>query len=175
MSHAETFRPKVQPSCLGFYEQELDYLYEVLRRLGLRSPEIDDLAQEVFIVLQRKWPTLDVTQSLRPYLFGIAFRLACAHRRRKTREIPFATLEAEDEDAGPEQAFDSAQSAQLLMTALGRLPLKRRAVVVMYELDGCSMDEVAARLSISRFGAYSRLRKARQELAAAMRRLTKER
>jgi RNA polymerase sigma-70 factor (ECF subfamily) len=60
------------------------------------------------------------------------------------------------------------------MAALDTIPLQRRAVVVMHDLDGFPIVEVAARLSLTRFGAYARLRKARKELASALRRLLKE-
>jgi DNA-directed RNA polymerase specialized sigma24 family protein len=46
-------------------------------------------------------------------------------------------------------------------------------VVVMHDLDGAPIVDIARTLSISRFGAYSRLRKGRRELAAAVRRLSK--
>ncbi len=161
--------------CLDVYERELGYLYETLRRLGVRAPDIDDVAQEIFVVLQRNWPELDVSYPLRPYLSAVAFRLASAHRRRRAREIPYAHLDAEDETAGPEEAFQSAESAQLLLMALRRLPAKRRAVVLMHDLDGHPIVDVAARLSLTRFGAYARLRKARKELASAMRRLARPR
>ncbi|HSS40012.1 MAG TPA: sigma factor-like helix-turn-helix DNA-binding protein, partial [Polyangia bacterium] len=54
------------------------------------------------------------------------------------------------------------------------VPLPRRAVVVMHDLDGVPVNEIARSLSISRFGTYARLRKARKELAAAVRRLLRE-
>jgi DNA-directed RNA polymerase specialized sigma24 family protein len=57
------------------------------------------------------------------------------------------------------------------MAALDTMPLPSRAVVVMHALDGFSIVEVAARLSLTRFGVYARLRKARKELASALRRL----
>ena len=66
--------------------------------------------------------------------------------------------------------LENKQSIALLMAALERVPVLRRAVVVT-DLDGVPIADVAQRLSISRFGAYARLRKARKELAAAVRRL----
>ena len=57
------------------------------------------------------------------------------------------------------------------MAALERVPLPRRAVVVMHDLDGVPIAEIARRLSMSRFGAYARFGKARRELATAVRRL----
>ncbi len=166
--------PELETSCLGVYERELDYLYETLQRLGARSPEIEDLAQEVFLILHRNWPELDVSRPFRPYLFAVAFRVVCAHRRRKGREVPYEHLDPEDQAVGPEESFQSRESAHLLMTALDTVPLQRRAVVVMHDLDGFPIVEVAARLSLTRFGAYARLRKARKELASSVRRLLRE-
>jgi RNA polymerase sigma-70 factor, ECF subfamily len=169
-------RPVSAPesSCIEAYDRELDYLFETLQRLGAAPREIEDLAQEVFVVLHRNWPTLDKTRPLRPYLFGVAFRIVCAHRRRHAREVPYAGVDAEDGGRGPEGLLQSKESVAILTAALERVPLRRRGVLVMHDLDGVPIADVAARLSITRFGAYARLRKARQELATAVRRLLKE-
>jgi RNA polymerase sigma-70 factor, ECF subfamily len=163
-----------ESSCLAAFENEFDYLFETLRRLGAAPRETEDLAQEVFVVLHRNWPTFDTSRPLRPYLFGVAFRIVCAHRRRRAREIPNATLDVEDGAASPEGSLQSKESIALLFAALDRVPLRRRAVVVMHDLDGVPIAEIAQRLSITRFGTYARLRKGRKELAAAARRLSKE-
>jgi RNA polymerase sigma-70 factor (ECF subfamily) len=60
------------------------------------------------------------------------------------------------------------------MTALETIPLPRRAVLVMHELDEVPMRQVAAALSIPLFTAYSRLRMARKELEATVRRQHQE-
>jgi RNA polymerase sigma-70 factor (ECF subfamily) len=165
--------PTLESACLDAFDRELDYLFETIRRLGARPSDVEDLVQDVFVVLHRNWPTLDTTRSLRPYLFGVAFRIVCAHRRRHSREIPRPGLDAEDGGASPEFLAQSKESAGLLMAALERVPLPRRAVLVMHDLDGVRISEVARRLSVTRFGAYARLRKARRELATAVRRLLK--
>jgi RNA polymerase sigma-70 factor (ECF subfamily) len=163
-----------ETSCLAVFERELDYLFETLQRLGASPREIEDLAQEVFLILHRNWPTLDLSRPLRPYIFAVAFRIVCTHRRRRGREIPFAYLEAEDGAMGPEESLQSKESVQVLLAALDTVPLQRRAVVIMHDLDGFPIVEVAAKLSLTRFGAYARLRKARKELASALRRLLRE-
>jgi RNA polymerase sigma-70 factor (ECF subfamily) len=165
--------PKVENNCLEAFDRELDYLFQTLRRLGARPREIEDLAQEVFLVLYRNWPTLDTSRPLRPYLFGVAFRVVCAHRRRRAREIPFAAVDAEDGALSPEGAMQSKESVTILLAALDQIPLARRAVLVMHDLDGVPVADVADRLSLTRFGTYARLRKARKELATAVRRLSK--
>ena len=180
MGHLRQVRSAVpaddtETTCLGAYERELDYLLVTLRRLGASPSDVEDLAQEVFLVLYRNWSTLDQTRPLRPYIFGVAFRIVCAHRRRRGREVPFAYMEADDRATGPEGLLQSKESVELVMAALDTVPLQRRAVVIMHDLDGVPIVEVAARLSLTRFGAYARLRKARGEMASALRRLLGER
>ena len=166
--------PASEISCLEAYDRELDYLFETLQRLGAAPREIEDLAQEVFVVLHRNWAILDKTRPLRPYLFGVAFRIVCAHRRRRAREVPYAGLDAEDVGRSPEGLLQSKESVAVLMEALECVPLLRRGVLIMHDLDGVPIADVATRLAITRFGAYARLRKARKELATAVRRLLKE-
>lgn len=154
------------------FDRELDYIFATLHRLGAAPGEAEDLAQEVFVVLHRNWASVDTTRPMRPYLFGVAYRILCAHRRRRSREIPYATLDADDDRAGPEELLQNKESVSLLQAALDKVPLSRRAVVIMHELDDVPMDEVARRLSITRFGAYARLRKGLRELTTALRRLS---
>jgi RNA polymerase sigma-70 factor, ECF subfamily len=157
--------------CVNAYNRELDYIFATLQRLGAAPHEVEDLAHEIFVVLYRNWPTLDTDRPLRPYIFGVAFRIVCAHHRRWGREVLRPAVEAKDEAAGPEASLQEKESISLLLTALKALPAMRRAIVVMHELDGVPIEDVARSLSITRFGAYSRLRKGRRELAAAVRRL----
>ena len=166
--------PALENGCLDAFDRELSYLFQTLQRMGAGPREIEDLVQEVFVVLYRNWPTFDTTRPIRPYLFGVAFRVMSAHRRRHARETPYALLEAEDGAPDPEASLRSKESTALLLAALERVPLPRRAVLIMHDLDGVPVAEVAERLSITRFGTYARLRKARKELLSAVRRLTRE-
>jgi len=165
--------PSAESACLSSFEHELDYIFATLRRLGAAPHELEDLAQEVFVVLYRNWTTLDTERPLRPYLLGVAFRIVCAHRRRRTREISYPALDPEDSAPSPEGSLQSKESTRLLLAALDCVPLIRRAVVVMHDIDEVPIVDVARTLSISRFGAYARLRKGRRELTAAVRRLSK--
>lgn len=156
-------------ACVEAYTREVDYLFQTLRRLGAKASEIEDLAQDVFVVLHRNWPTLDTDRTLRPYLFGVAFRIVCAHGRHRRRESLSAVPDVEDGSPSPERALESRQSLALLLAALGRVPLPRRAVLILHELDEVSVADIAQTLSISRFAVYARLRKGRKELTASVR------
>lgn len=161
-------RHVVDNACLEAYQRELDYVMRTLRRLGVDLDDVEDLAQEVFLALRHTWQQYDTTRALKPFLFGIAFRVAASHRRKHWREVPFATVDAPDRGPSPDRTFEANQARALVLHALDRIPLKRRAVLVMHDLDEVPVQDVAATLEIPLFTAYSRLRKARRELEAAV-------
>lgn len=158
--------------CLLAFQGELDYIYRTLRRLGASPSETDDLAQEIFLALHKCWTDYDPERPLRPYLFGIAFRISAAHRRRRYREVPFEIVEVGDPALGPEDALQTKQARALVLAALENIPLPRRAVLVMHDLDGVPVADIGSVFGIPRFTVYSRLRKARRELETSLRRLT---
>ena len=160
-------------ACVAAFDRDLDYVFETLRRLGVRPAELEDLVHDVFLVLYRNWARLDTSRTLRPYLFGIAFRVVCAHRRRRAREVCFPSLDAIDGAIGQEQSLQTRESTALLRAALELVPFARRAVIIMHELDEIPVNAIAETLSITRFGVHARLRKGHAELARAVRQLQK--
>ena len=162
-------------ACLEAFLRELDYIHRTLSRLGTSSSEMDDLAQEVFLALRNCWVRYDPERPLRPYLFGIAFRIALAHQRKSKREVAFEVVEVSDTGPGPDDVLQSKQARALVLAALEHIPLRRRAVLLMHDLDDVPAEDVAAALGIPKFTVYSRLRKARREMETAVRRLTKPR
>jgi RNA polymerase sigma-70 factor (ECF subfamily) len=166
--------PTSDEACLAAFQNELHYIYRTFRRLGTPPSEVEDLAQELFLVLRRTWPEYDSTRPLRPYLFGIAFRIASAQQRKRRREVAFGIVEVADSGASPDDALQASQARALVLAALKRIPLPRRAVLVMHDLDDVSVRDVASALSIPLFTVYSRLRKARREFETAVRRMAKD-
>ena len=162
-------RPRgIGDPCLDAYARELDYLTRTLLRLGVSEIDSEDLAHEVFLILRRNWRDYDATRPLRPFLFGIAFRVAASHRRKRWREVPFAVVDEPDRGPSPDRVFEASQARAIVLEALSHVPLKRRAVLILHDIDEVSMQDIAAELSIPLFTAYSRLRKARRELESAV-------
>lgn len=143
------------------YEREFDYVWRSCGRLGVPEADLADAVHDVFLVLHRRWADVDQTRPLRPWLFGIARRVA-AGIGRKRREV----LDEVDAQAEP---VDPAR--QLLWAALALLDDDRRLAVILHDLEGHSAPEVAAMLELSVNTVYSRLRLARADLAAAVAKL----
>jgi RNA polymerase sigma-70 factor (ECF subfamily) len=171
------FTYRADEACLVAFHGELDYVCRTLRRLGTAPSDVEDLAQEVFVALRRSWTEYDPNRPLRPYLFGIAFRIASVdarwRRRHRRREVALDAVELTAAVPGPDAALERKQARALVLAALERIPLPRRAVLVTHDLDDVPVCEVADGLGIPLFTAYSRLRKARCELASALRRMLK--
>jgi RNA polymerase sigma-70 factor (ECF subfamily) len=157
--------------CIRAFEAEFDYVYRALKRHGVNASDAEDLAQEVFLVMWRRWADYDTERPLRPWLAGIAFKVAHDHRRRAGREVPGGLVDAEDQAPGAEEHLASARARSMVLKALASLPEKQRTLIVMHDLDGASMREIADTLAVPLFTAYSRLRSARQAFAKSVRRL----
>lgn len=165
--------PAEAAGCFQVYQRELDYLLGSLRRLGVPYADLEDVVHEVFLVMHHRWHDYDQGRPVRPWLFGIAFRVASTHRRKSSREVLGDAYDAEDLGARPDDAAAAGETRSLLLKALAQVPLERRAVLVMHDVDELPMREIAAELGLPLFTAYSRLRKARKELDGALARLSK--
>ncbi len=161
-----------EDACLEVFRDEFDYIFRTLQRLGTAPSQADDLVQEVFIALRRSWSEYDRQRPLRPYLFGIALRIVAA-RRRNRKEAPFLG-DSEDVEPSVDEAAEGPLLRTMVLNALQRLPLARRAVFVMHDLDDVPVAEAARVLGMRPFTAYWRLQKARREFAVAIRRVIKE-
>jgi RNA polymerase sigma factor (sigma-70 family) len=151
-------RPGVLQEFDAVYEREFDYVWRSCGRLGVPPADLDDAAHDVFIVLYRRWNELDRGESLRPWLFGVARRVAAA-MRAKRREQPI--------DAEPAAAVDPLVAKRnLLWNALAKLDDDRRVVLVLHDLEGHTGEEIAALLDIPANTVHSRLRLARADLLA---------
>jgi RNA polymerase sigma-70 factor (ECF subfamily) len=164
----------VRPTFHEIFQAELPYVWNTLRRLRVRESEIEDVAHDVFVTVYRLLDQYDPSRPLKPWLFGVALRVAARHRdlARHKRELPEDhRREVVDEGPAPDAQLESKQERHLILEALEALDLDRRAVLIMHDLDGHAIPEVAAALSIGVNTAYSRLRLAREQFRATFVRL----
>ena len=145
------------------YANELDYVWRTLGRLGMPASDIADGVHDVFVVVYRKWEEIDHTRPVRPFLFGVARRVA-ALARRKPR--PESNNEADIIVEQPPHA-----ERDWLWRSLAALDEDRRAVFILHDLEGYTGAEIAAILEIPANTVHSRLRLARADLVAVHERL----
>ena len=158
-------------SCIGALDAEFEYVYHVLKRHGVRENDLEDLVQEVFLVMWRRWGEFDRARPLRPWLAGISFRVAYNHRQRIGRELPGGLIDLADETPNPEESVASLRARVLVWRVLAGLPDKHRELILSHDVDGVPVREIAETLEVPVPTAHSRLRAARIAFAKAVRRL----
>jgi RNA polymerase sigma factor (sigma-70 family) len=144
------------------YAREFDYVWRTLGRLGVPPGDIADGVHDVFVVLYRRWAEQDWSRPIRPWLFGIARRVAAA-ARRKQRTV--------DRDIDPAVAPPPHADRDLLWQALSELSDERLEVLVLHDFEGYTGAEIARLLDIPTNTVHSRLRVAREEAVATIERL----
>jgi RNA polymerase sigma-70 factor (ECF subfamily) len=162
-----------QPDFRAVYEAQFDYVFHTLRRMGAPDRDLEDLIHEVFLAFYKGRETFDPRRPLKPWLCGIAFRIFSDFRRKAQNryEIPSEPRERASAGTPADELVAARQRHDLVMRGLETLDLDKRAVLLMHDIDGHAMPEIAAVLSIPLNTAYSRLRLAREQFAAAVRRL----
>ena len=172
-----TPRPDPVPSDDGLlralYHSELSYVWNVFLRLGVPARDVEDLVHDLFLTLGAQLPSYDRARPVRPWLFGIAFRIASNYRRshQVSHEILREVPEVADDAPPLEDQLDAQRLRALLVEALDTLDLDRRAVFVMHEFEAFSVPQIADALGVPLNTAYSRLRLARVQVITAARRL----
>lgn len=164
-------QPTPQPIASRFealFREHAPRVWRALRRLGVREADVEDVAQEVFVVVHRKLPEFEGRSSLRTWIYGICVRTASDYRRRAhvRREQPTDRMPDERRSAPQLKELEREQARALLDDALATLDEAKRAVFVLYEIEELDMPQVAEALGCPLQTAYSRLYAARRRLKA---------
>jgi len=157
----------------GAFAAEAPRVLRLLRRLGVREADVEDVCQEVFLIVHRRWHEFRGEAAIGTWVYGIALRRGLSHCRSK--HVRAGRAQAPEHAApavAPDQvaALERTERQELLRAALAHLGDAQREVFVLYELEELSMREVAAVLDVPLHTAYGRLYAARRELAAALKR-----
>ncbi|MEO8903537.1 MAG: RNA polymerase sigma factor [Polyangiaceae bacterium] len=165
------------PEFRALYEAHFDFVWRALRRLGVREPDVLDLAQKVFLTAHFKLAEFEGRSLISTWLFGIAQRVASDYRRSALirREVSTDNAELEavaswHEDFSAES--DSGRRARAAEAILNKLPEPQRTVFVFFELEEMSGEDIATLLNISVGTVRSRLRLAREAFRREVKRLS---
>jgi RNA polymerase sigma-70 factor (ECF subfamily) len=146
-------------------DTELDFVWRLLRRLGVAVGRVDDESQRVFLILASKLDQIPIGLE-RPFLVGTAMRVAANARRSQSslREDPFDESVAAMASPVPsqEELLDHKRRRELLDRILDELSTEQRTVFVLSELEHMSREEIARHLGWPSGTVASRLRLARQ-------------
>jgi RNA polymerase sigma-70 factor, ECF subfamily len=150
------------------YSAHIAYVWRVLRTFGVAEAQLEDAAQDVFVVVHRRLGEFEGRAAITTWLFAIARRVASAHRRKasgvRTEELSDDVASGTDTFA----AMSRAQAAATVMGILERMDEDKRIVFALVELEQLSVPEVSRMLDVNLNTTYSRLRLARVAFEAAV-------
>ena len=159
-----------QPSVRQIFDEHARYVWRTLRHLGISDVDTPDLCQEVFVTVHRRLSSFEGRSTLRTWLYGICIRVASEHRRRPhvRKETPLSEPAQESHEQfaiSPDSNLEQRSAVQRLLAVLDE---DKRQVVVLYEIEGFSMKEVAEIVECPLQTAYSRLHAARALMLSAL-------
>lgn len=146
------------------------------RMLVGASAEAEDLAQETFVRAFRALPDFDPRgpAKVSTWLLTIATRLALdARKRRKVPTEPLGGAGHGGEDTSrtestPELRAERRQLGEAIAAAAAALPDDQRAALVLADVHGLSIAEIATALAVPENTAKTRLFRARGKMRAAL-------
>jgi RNA polymerase sigma factor (sigma-70 family) len=147
------------------YRAHYGFVWHALHRFGVPAGAVDDAAQDVFVVAYRRRESYR-GPSPKPWLYGIARRVASNHRRSTRRRaqrdqaLPRATRPAVTD--GTREAIEGFERY------LVGLPSADRELLVLSELEGMTGPELAAVTGRNVQTIYTRVRKLKVELGQVM-------
>ena len=156
------------------YRRELSYVVHTLRRLGVKPAELEDVAHDVFVAVFRHFGERDPSRPLKPWLFGFCFRIASDHRKLARHRHETGEREHEPIDPAhlPDELVAEERLRRQLLAALDAMDFEKRSLVVMHDLEGIGVPEIAGLLAVPLNTAYSRLRLARAEFEKQLVKIT---
>lgn len=119
--------------------------------------DIEDAVQESLIQVSRRIADLRVIEAFTSWLFRIVKR-ECNRIKRSMRLL---TGDVITEDILPGTPFEPVELRHDVAAALGSLPAHYRDIILLRDLEGLSIAELADRLGINPQAAKSRLHRAR--------------
>jgi len=149
----------------------LDVLYRMARSVCCDADVADDVSQEAFLKALRGFAKLQPGTNSRSWLARIVHNTCRDHWRSRTRrgeqgweDGMLAEVEARDAEPDWQPAVIRDAFADEIESALGALPPRWRAAVLLVDVEGWSYDEAAESLEIAPGSLRSALHRARKVL-----------
>lgn len=171
-------------------KEAFDELYHRYKDLAIRNAylitgnrsDAEDVVQEAFVTSYLHIGELKNNSGYKAWLMQILIRLSYRTAKRCKREFPEEHTEeireqkehgfaeyASSERSSPLTQLITREEADRVMTAVNTLPVKQRAVIVLYYYDELSVEEIASITGISAGTVKSRLFTARKNLKHLLR------
>ncbi len=155
------------------YESYHGRVYRVILRLVQNPSDAEDLTQETFLKVQSNLLHVKRPESVPSWLYRIAtntaldfLRKSASRRPKDTVQLPMEKAEAVPSDVrSPSAALDATVSVSCVRGNADQLPEQYRLVLVLHDLEGVDLEQVAEVMGSSIGATKVRLHRARKRFA----------
>jgi RNA polymerase sigma-70 factor (ECF subfamily) len=150
----------------SLYDRHFPDVERLVASLGIVDAEADDICQEIFVIIYRNLARFRGEARLSTWIYRLATREAIrfARRRRLVRGLA-EVFAREKRPAVPADWSESeAGRRHYLRQLLDRLSPERRLALVLYEIEGVPVSEIARISDCAENTVWTRLHRARTEL-----------
>ena len=154
-----------------FSQSSVRFVMRTIARLGVSAEDLEDVAQDVFVVAHRRAGDFDTNRSVEGWLYGITRNVVRSERRRAYRHHERLGSQ-EDAIQGidpPESEAVLDPHVVMLRAEIAKLPESERDAIILCDLEGMKVAEAAEILDVPLGTFKDRLRKGRKSLEVAIR------
>jgi RNA polymerase sigma-70 factor (ECF subfamily) len=153
------------------YEEHYDFVWRSALRLGAPESAAADVVHDVFLVVARRLPEFEGRSSIKTWLFAIAVRVVQRQRRDRARHLRRVDAIAQVAAGTAADTTAKSDAARILHRLLGELDDDKRIAFILAELEGMTAKEIGEAYGVKEATIQSRIRAAREKLAAAAEKL----
>lgn len=155
----------------AFRELYAQHHRQVARQLAFLVPraDLEDVLQDVFIEVYKSIRRFEGKSAFTTWLYRLTVHVAMKARRKQTRsrlDVVEDLPERADEGPTPDDVSLSAERQARVEALLEKLSPKKRAVLVLHDLQGVEAQRIAELLDTNILTVRTRLFYARRELEA---------
>jgi RNA polymerase sigma-70 factor (ECF subfamily) len=154
-----------------------DQLYNFAHWLTQNRDEAEDLVQETYVKALKGFPSFQLGTNFRAWIYRILRNTFSTSRRglKVTMTVP---LDFDEDEEAPEPAIEhdtpetlllTRSSREALQSAIDKLPVHFREILLLCEVEEMSYQEISDTLAVPIGTVMSRLSRARQTLRNQLR------
>ncbi len=144
------------------------------------DPELDDLVQQTFVQVHHSLPGFRGEARFDTWLYRVSINVALRHLKRRRRRAFWheaasrARLGSTTASVTPETELIRKRQGDLLNDLLDELSPKQRLALLLYEVEGLTLAEIAERTGSPLFTIAARVRTARLQMRRKLARRLQE-
>lgn len=147
-------------------------MFGLIFNMTKREDETEEIMQEVFLKVLKNIKKFRQDSLFSTWLFRITLNTTLSHLKKKKirkRETPISELEKEDEKVdfeerqikGADESLEEEERKKMVREAIESLPGSYKIAIILKDIEGMQLEEVAKILRLSKGGTKVRIHRAR--------------